>query len=93
VVEEQRRQDAIERAVGVWELTGQALVELDQPPGLGRLASRQLEDLRVGIEAGHLGVRLAVLRHDRQRSRAATEVKDPLTRPEVGGVNQRRLEG
>jgi hypothetical protein len=80
MVKEKRRKDQVERLVLVWKLGGEAAVEshLDRS-GLG-LGAGTRKNLRIGVEPDDFGPRLGALDHDRERSRPAADVEDPLAR-------------
>jgi hypothetical protein len=89
VVEEQARDDGVERRVLVGELLRHRLVEAHAR----RLHARPLEHLGVTVDPHDLGCRLALGDRPRQRAGAACQVEDALTRPRVELVEQPRLEG
>src|SRR5262249_29937624 len=88
VMEHERRDGAIKRIVGVRQLGGEPLIELDRGSGCRHLAARQTEHLRITIEANHLGVGMQLSDQNRQRGGAATEIQHAMTGCDGGLLNE-----
>src|SRR4051794_25321192 len=92
VVEEQRRQDDVERAVLIGHIRREALVVSDHGLRILGLGSSAFENLGIAVEADDLRLGMSPLGVDRQGPRTAAEIENVLAGPQVGLAKEALLE-
>jgi hypothetical protein len=92
VVKQQAREDDVAGPIGIGKIGGRPGLELQLHACGIRLAPRALDHARVGIDPDHPRGRLTLAGADRQRARAAAQVKHSFPDPNRGEVQQALLE-